>query len=247
MRFIVTKDYEELSEVMAQLLLKHMHCENRKNISITTGETPIKGYQILGEQVKEKKYFDNVHYYIFDEFWYKNDPIGICRRSLDYKYFDIAGIANDNIHNLTYENKDNFDYELKKDGGLDLVIMGIGTNGHFAGNQPGTFKSWDEGVHTIDRCATPVVEDLLLKLLHEDLNSDDESKIPDDYITMGPKTIMLSKNIIFILSGKEKAPVAKKAFFSPITKEFPVSIFQLHQNVTVILDQEAASEIKDFI
>lgn len=248
MRFIVTKDYNELSSVMSQMILKHMHTANRRvNIAITTGETPVKGYQILAEQVKDKDYFNHVHYYIFDEFWYRDDPIGICRASLNRKYFNLANIKENHIHNLTEENKDHVDNEIKRDGGLDLVLMGIGTNGHFCGNQPDTFKSWDEGVHCIDAHATKVIEELMMTLLHEDLQSEDETRIPDHYITMGPKTIMDAKSIVFILSGKEKAETARKAFFEPITKDFPVSIFQLHQDVTVILDVDAASEILDKI
>lgn len=52
---------------------------------------------------------------------------------------------------------------------------------------------------------------------------------------------MSAKNIIFLLSGKEKAETAKKAFMDPVTMEFPVSIFQLHPHVTVILDEAAAA------
>lgn len=244
MRFIITKDYHELSQVMAQLMLKHMHSsKERVNIAITTGETPVEGYKLLAQQVKDKEYFNHVHYYIFDEFWYKDDPIGICRASLDRKYFNLAQIANDHIHNLTEENKNEVDHQIKLDGGLDLVLMGIGTNGHFCGNQPNTFTNWNEGVHTIDAHSTAVVENLLIQLLHEDLNSKDETRIPKHYITMGPKTIMNAKSIVFILSGKNKAETARKAFFEPITEDYPVSIFQLHQDVTVILDEDAASEI----
>ena len=124
MRFIITKDHEELSSVMAQLMLKHMHTEKeRVNISITTGETPVRGYQMLALQTKGKPYFDHVHYYIFDEFWYKDDAKGICRASLDYKYFDLADVAEDHIHNLDESNADTFDEDVQRDGGLDMVIM----------------------------------------------------------------------------------------------------------------------------
>ena len=156
-------------------------------------------------------------------------------------------MAASHIHNLTEQNYRDFDAQLAKDGGLDLVIMGIGTNGHFCGNQPGTFMNWNEGVHKIDRHQTKVVEDLLVHLLHEDLHSEDESRIPDHYLTMGPRTIMNAENIIFILSGEEKAETAKRAFFDPIDDDFPASIFQLHPNVTVLLDEAAASVIRDWI
>ena len=101
---------------MAQLMLKHMHSDKeRVNISITTGKTPVRGYQILAEQTKGKAYFNNVHYYIFDEFWYKDDPKGICRASLDYKYFDLADVEESHIHNLDESNADTFDEDIQQD------------------------------------------------------------------------------------------------------------------------------------
>lgn len=248
MRFIITKDHEEVSNVMAQLMLKHMHSDKeRVNISITTGKTPVRGYQILPEQTKGKAYFNNVHYYIFDEFWYKDDPKGICRASLDYKYFDLADVEESHIHNLDESNADTFDEDIQQVGGLDLIIMGVGSNGHFCGNQPGTFDNWNTGTHRIDRHATPLVEELLLQLLKEDLHSDDTARIPNHYISMGPKTVMAAKSIVFLMSGEQKAEAVKRAFFGPISEDFPVSIFQLHPDVTVVLDEAAAGRIKELL
>lgn len=248
MKFIITKDIDEVSEAFKQQMLMQMYeNKSRINIAITTGTTPEKGYEMLADFVDDKHCFDNVHYYVFDEFWYQNDKIGICRRELNKYYFDKLHVSEDHIHNLTEENWKDMDEKIEKDGGLDMVIMGIGTNGHFCGNQPHTFDNWNEGVHLIDRHATKDVEELMLELLNIDLASSDTSRIPDHYITMGPKTIMKAKKIVFLLSGKHKAEVAEKAFFAPITYDFPVSIFQLHQNVTAILDEEAAQSIKEFI
>ena len=87
----------------------------------------------------------------------------------------------------------------------------------------------------------------MLEILLTDLASEDEARIPEHYITMGPRTIMNAKKIVFILSGRHKAEVAKRAFFEPITYDFPVSVFQLHPDVTVIVDQDAAALIKDEI
>lgn len=248
MKYIITKDIHEVSDAFKQQMLMQMcACKNRINIAITTGTTPEKGYSLLADFVRGKSCFDNVHYYIFDEFWYHGDTIGICRRELNKYYFDKLRIPESHIHNLTEENWKNADAQIEKDGGLDMVIMGIGTNGHFCGNQPHTFRNWNEGVHLIDRHATKDVEDLMMELLNVDLASTDESRIPDHYITMGPKTIMNAKKIVFILSGRHKAPVAQKAFFDPITYDFPVSIFQLHPDATTILDQDAAMLIKNHI
>lgn len=252
MRFIITKDHEELSQVMSQMMLKHMLMnENRVNIAITTGSTCIDGYKILAPQIRDKEYFANIHYYIFDEFWFKNEDhqgsTSVCQISLNEKFFLQANIDKANIHDLDYENYKTFDRDIVKQGGFELVIMGIGKNGHFCGNQPGTFTSWNEGTRLVRCDTTEYLKAYSRKLLHLDFHSEDESRIPEHYITMGPNTIMKAKNIIFILSGKEKAEVAKRAFIDPIDKEFPVSIFQLHQNVTAILDEDAAELIKDYI
>ena len=252
MRFIVTKDYAELSQVMMhQMLVRMYNPAPRVNIAITTGRTPIDGYKLLAEQVRDKPWFDNVHYYVFDEFWI-HDPEGgpdvpICRVSLDAKYLDAAHVPDDHVHMLTYDNWETTDERLAAEGGLDTVIMGVGTNGHFTGNQPGTFSSWGEGTHAVPILESPTdtVTHVVETILHEDFHTDDMSLLPEFYITMGPATIMGARHIIFILSGEEKAGTVRRAFFEPITTDFPVSIFQLHPDVTVILDEAAASQVRD--
>jgi len=247
-RFILTKDIHELSEVFAHQMLKHMYTnKERVNIAITTGTTPIEGYRLLAPMVKGREWFDNVHYYIFDEFWYKDDPVGICRQSLNDKYFVEARVKEANIHNLMPGDETGYDEKIAEAGGLDMVIMGVGTNGHFCGNQPGTFRSWDEGTRAIDRHTNEIVEELLEELLHKNLHSEDRSRIPDHYISMGPKTIMSAKSIVFIFSGEHKAEILEKCFFEPITTDVPTSIFQLHPDVTVIADEAAAKRVRDRI
>lgn len=248
MKFIVTKDYEEVSEVMCQLMLKHMHTnKERTNIAITTGSTCVKGYEKLAQKVQGKAYFDPVHYYIFDEFWFWDEAHkkqeSVCRISLDAKYFTAAKVKDDHIHDLDMENYQTFDADIQQAGGLDMVIMGIGKNGHFCGNQPGTFDSWNAGTRIVRCDATDYLKNYSHHLLVDDFHSEDVTRIPKHYITMGPKTIMAAKHIIFLLSGKAKAEVAKKAFQGPVTKDFPVSLFQLHPDVTVILDEEAAAQL----
>lgn len=252
MHFIVTKDYEELSQVISTTFLNYMHSSNKRvNICVTTGTTPIRAYEILAPLVKDKAYFNHVHYYVVDEFWYKGNQgeadIPVNKMSMDMKFFKDANIPQERIHTLTDNNLHSFDEDIQKHGGMDAVVMGIGPDGHFCGNYPDTFESWNEGSHLIDRYCTPQINSLLLRLLNEDIHSKDESRIPNHYFTMGPKTIMDAKQVIMIFTGKEKAATVKRAFFEPIDMNFPVSIFQLHQNVTILLDEDAASDIKEYL
>ena len=84
MKFVLTRNLDELSEAFKQQMLMQMYADrSRINIAVTTGTTPEKGYAMLGEFVKDKKCFDNVHYYIFDAFWYRDAQTGVCRQELD--------------------------------------------------------------------------------------------------------------------------------------------------------------------
>lgn len=254
MRFVITKDYDELSHVISAVMLKHMHTDKpRVNICVTTGTTPIRAYQILAPMVKDRSYFDQVHYYVVDEFWYAKEPgtqgedIPVNKMSMDMKFFHAANIPEERIHTLHDDNVACYDDEIQKAGGMELVVMGIGTDGHFCGNHPGTFQNWKEGSHCIDRYCTPQVNELLEFLLKDDIHSDNMSRIPDHYLTMGPKTIMDARNIVMIFSGKAKAETVRRAFFGPVTMDFPVSIFQLHPHVSILLDEDAASQISEFL
>lgn len=254
MRFVITKDYDELSHVITAVMLKHMHTgKPRVNICVTTGTTPIKAYQLLAPMVKDKPYFEHVHYYVVDEFWYakesgtNKEDIPVNKLSMDLKFFHAADIPEERIHTLRDDTVETFDEAIHRAGGLDMVIMGVGSDGHFCGNHPGTFKDWREGCHSIERYCTPQVNELLEFLLKDDIHSDDASRIPDHYLTMGPKTIMDAEHIVMIFSGKGKAETVRRAFFDPITMDFPVSIFQLHPHVSILLDEAAASKIREFL
>ena len=253
MRFVVCEDYEELSQVIATTFLNHMHSANsRVNLCVTTGRTPIRAYELLAPLVKDKAYFDHVHYYVVDEFWYKQKAemeldIPVNKMSMDIKFFNAAAIPEERIHTLTDQNLESFDEEIRKTGAMDLVLMGVGTDGHFCGNHPGCFTDWNQGSHIVNRYQTPQVNEMLEFLLKDDIHSEDTSLIPDHYLTMGPKTVFDARHIVMIFTGEEKSETVKRAFFGPVTKDFPVSLFQLHSHVTVLLDKAAASCITSYL
>ncbi|MBP5467500.1 MAG: 6-phosphogluconolactonase, partial [Clostridia bacterium] len=72
----------------------------------------------------------------------------------------------------------------------------------------------------------------------------DISEVPTRALTMGIKSIMESKNIIIMASGKNKADAVYKLLFGPVTEEVPASILQNHPSVTLIVDEEAGDKIK---
>lgn len=238
MRIIVTKNYEELGRITMYHLLGVMFSkEPRVNLAITAGATPASVYEQLVPNVKGKDYLSHVHYYNFDEIPFKKSKRdGITLSALKKQYFEPANIPESHIHVLNEENVDTFDHELASVGGLDAILMGIGEDGHFCGNLPNTTRVDD--VTTVVPCTTEMKESLALMY-------DNPADIPDSYVTMGPQSVMKSKQLMLIANGTHKAQVMRDFFINDVSKELPASILKMHPNLVVIMDEAAASLIPE--
>jgi len=237
MKLIITEDYNEMSTVATHYLLGAMHGQYRRNISITAGSTPKGVYEILVPLVKDKKYFEQVHYYNFDEIPFKGeeDRYGVTMSNLHTMFFGPANIDKEKIHVLDWTNYETQDERLKEDGGLDFVLLGVGADGHFCGNLPDTTKFGDL-TSRVDEDATPDMVDVLLNEV-----GGVEEKRPDFYVTMGPKSIMQIKQLVMIASGESKAEIVKKLVEGTVTEDFPATLLTTHPNMTLIVDKESAS------
>ncbi|MGM0126063.1 hypothetical protein IGI37_003464 [Enterococcus sp. AZ194] len=237
MKLIIVKDYQEMSQVASEILLGEMHDQHRKNISITAGATPQGIYEILVPRVKDKPYFQNVHYYNFDEIDVNGAEkrFGVTMSNLKKMYFDPAHIKQENIHALTSSNYQTQDARIQADGGLDLILMGVGADGHFCGNLPGTTKFGDL-TSRINDDATPNMKDILL---HE--VGGVAELCPEFYVTMGPKSIMQVKKLLMVANGEKKASIVKALVDGVVTEELPATLLTTHPDFTLVIDQEAAS------
>lgn len=234
MRIIRTKDYEEMSQLGAQYVLSYMLNEGRVNLSITGGTTPKRMYEILVPLVKDKPQYENVHFYNFDEIPYrKEDREGVTISGLRELFLTPANIKEENIHKLDHSNYAVHDERIEADGGLDMIILGLGWDGHFCGNLPQTTKFGDltSRVECDQRLHDRILEEF----------DNVEENVPDYYVTMGPRSIMRAKNLVMIASGKKKAEAVKKLVSGVIDQDVPATILTLHPNLTLIVDEEAAS------
>ena len=240
MKLIVTKSLKEMNEVAAQQLLGTMHSQYRTNIAITAGSTPKGVYEMMIPLVKGKDYFDNVHYYNFDEILFKGeeDKLGVTMRNLDKLYFKPAEINREKIHVLDWNNYETQDERIAKDGGLDFVLLGVGADGHFCGNLPNTTKFGDLTSRVKDDVRSDMVDILLNEV------GGVEEKRPDFYVTMGPKSIMQIKKLVMIANGTSKAGVVKKLVEGHVTEEVPATLLTTHPDFTLIVDAEAASQLQ---
>ena len=123
-----------------------------------------------------------------------------------------------------------YDKEIQAAGGVDLQLLGIGNNGHIGFNEPGTpFGSLTHIVELTD--STREANKRFFASIDE---------VPTHAVTMGIKTVMQARSIILMAIGPAKAPIMKEMLQGPVTEKVPASVLQLHPDVTVYMDYEAA-------
>ena len=152
---------------------------------------------------------------------------------MDKHLFKKVNINKKNVYFPTANGKA-YENAIKHAGGIDLQILGIGKNSHIAFNEPGSsFKSKTRKVK-------------LSKETRKDNSGFFKSKkeIPKYAITMGISTIMKSKKIVLLATGKNKAEAIAKAIQSEPSTKTPASILQRHKDTIIILDKTAASGLK---
>ncbi len=123
-----------------------------------------------------------------------------------------------------------YDKEIAAAGGVDLQLLGIGNNGHIGFNEPGTpFGSLTHIVELTE--STREANKRFFASIDE---------VPTHAVTMGVKTVMQARSIILMAIGPAKAPIMKEMLQGPVTEKVPASVLQLHPDVTVYMDYEAA-------
>jgi 6-phosphogluconolactonase/glucosamine-6-phosphate isomerase/deaminase len=233
MRVFIEDSYENLSEKAVGIMLAAMSQDKRVNIAITAGNSPVLVYEKLIKEIKAlPQAFTNVHYYNFDEIPLKGSAKGVTMGELDRLYFTPAEIPSSRIHPLTCENYTEHDEEIMRAGGLDLMLIGLGGDGHFCGNMPNATR-FEEHTYKV-----------YIKKEYEWYKTvQDLPEIPEYFVTMGAASVMKVCRLVMIVNGKGKAQAVKRFFDSTVDTAFPSSILKLHPNFTLILDKDAASAL----
>lgn len=242
MRIFKAKDYKDMSRKAANIISAQIIMKPDCVLGLATGSTPIGLYDQLVEWYNKGDLdFSEVQSVNLDE--YK----GLSKENdQSYYYFmhkhlfDRVNIPlkNTNLPNglASDAQKECQRYEglIHSLGGVDLQLLGMGHNGHIGFNEPGA--AFEKETHCV-------------KLAERTIEAnkrffDSAEDVPKEAYTMGIKTIMQAKKILVVVSGKDKASMVKRAFFGPVTPDVPASILQMHNDVTLVADEEALSEIE---
>ena len=241
-RVIITRNYDEMSKLAAKMIADAIRSKPDVVLGLATGGTPVGCYQELVRMHREEGLdFSGVTTFNLDEY------VGLpptheqsYHYYMDVNLFNHVNIRRENVHIPDGLAEDlerhcrEYEEMIKKAGGIDLQLLGIGRNGHIGFNEPGS--PFDSRTRVVKLAETTRRDNArFFKSLDE---------VPTHAITMGLATIMEARKIILLASGEAKADAVAKSVEGPKTVMVPASILQDHPDCTFIIDREAASKLR---
>lgn len=229
--------------MIESLIRQHNSAGRATVLGLPTGSSPVGLYRELIRLRKESGLdFSRVVTFNLDEF-YPISPgdLHSYRRWMQETFFNHVNIPPENIHipdgTIAEEKIDDscaqYEQAIRRAGGIDLQILGIGRTGHIGFNEPGSTRSSRTRLVTLD----PVTR--------RDAASDffGEENVPHRALTMGVGTIMEARQVVILAWGEHKAPIVARALEGEMTESIAASFLQQHPDATFILDAAAAGEL----
>ncbi len=240
MKIIIAKNYEELSARAAEIMLGMVKQNPKAVLGLATGTTPLGLYaKMIADHREKGTDYSQIRTVNLDE--YKGLP---KTHEQSYAYFmkknlfEGLGIVPEQTNIEDGTAKDEKAECLRYDALLeelprDIQLLGLGSNGHIAFNEPGT--PFGSGTHVVTLAESTVRDNARL--------FEDISEVPRKAYTMGIKQIMQAKKILILASGANKAEAVYKMAKGEVTEEVPASVLQLHPDCILIADEAAAQKL----
>lgn len=244
MKVIILDNPVQISESAADIIIKQINNKHGSVLGFATGASPVETYKrIIEAYEKGEVSLKYITTFNLDEY------VGLDRENVNsYFYFmkeNLFGKTDvdfDRVNFLsgTADNAEaecaRYSEKIKASGGIDIQLLGIGTNGHIGFNEPG--DKFADGPFAV-------------KLTQSTIDSNKKyfeavgDTMPEYALTMGIGDIMRSRRIILIATGESKAKAVKALVEGEVSPECPASILKLHGDVTVFLDKESASLLSE--
>ncbi len=247
MRILIHENYLLLSNWAAHYIAKKINDfdptpEKPFVLGLPTGSSPIGTYHELVELHKQGKIsFKNVITFNMDE--YVNIPEThpeSYHYFMDKYFFSHIDIPRENINILDGNAKDlnkecqNFEDRIKKVGGINLFLGGIGPDGHIAFNEPGSSLRSKTRIKTLTHDT---------KIANARFFNNDYNKVPRTALTVGVGTVMDAEEVVILVSGYNKATALKNVVENGINHMWTVSALQLHPKSMIVCDDDSTMEL----
>lgn len=236
---IKVDDYEQMSAEAAKIIINLVKKKPSASLGLATGSSPVGTYErLIRDHEQNGTKYATVTTYNLDEY------VGISpSHHQSYAFFmkehlfDKIDILAKNTHIPSGSSLDlekvceEYEAKIKGIGGVDLQVLGVGTNGHIGFNEPGI--SFSSKVHVAELAQETRDSNARFFNSHEE--------VPKQAVTMGISTILLSKKIVLLASGKAKSYALKALLKDELNEEIPINALRYHRDVTIIADKEALS------
>jgi glucosamine-6-phosphate deaminase len=241
-RITVFKTEREASVALARRVATDLAASPAIVLGLPTGRTPIHMYRELVKLHRRGSAdFSRATTFNLDEFLgvAPSHP-GSYRSYMETHLFSHVNLPPEQIHFLNGATADpngeceRYEAAIEAAGGIDLQVLGLGTNGHIGFNEPA-------------RALAPRTHRVALKPSTRKSNASlfggDPEAVPREALSMGMASIMRARAVVLLATGKSKATCIAKVVGGPITTRLPASCLQLHPNAELMLDEAAASRI----
>ena len=239
MRVIIRRNAESACVTAARTIAALVHRKPNAVLGLATGGTPVNCYAELIRLHRQGKLdFSNVTTFNLDEY------VGLPREHsqsfysfMHDKFFNHVNVAPSRVHlpdgmaSDLAKACDDYEQQITDAGGIDLQLLGIGSDGHIAFNEPGSSLASRTRVKT-----------LCLETIRDNARFfGSEAAVPRLSVTMGVGSIMDARRCLLLVTGANKAAAVRSAIEGPITSQVTASALQMHRFATVVLDEGAAS------
>ena len=238
MRVLITDSYDQMGLEAAKIVAGQIYLKPNSVLGLATGSTPLSMYERLVAVHRTVGLdFSEVTTFNLDEYIGMGpDNPQSYHYFMQKHFFKHINIKPENVHIPNGMAQDviaegeRYEQLIAAKGGIDLQVLGIGQNAHIGFNEPDV--KFAATTHKVELDEETILANSRF------FNNVDE--VPRYAISMGIKTIMMAEHVILLANGRNKARAVYKAVCGDVTPEAPASILQLHRDVVVILDKEAA-------
>ncbi|MFX1703910.1 glucosamine-6-phosphate deaminase [Chitinophaga sp. CC14] len=238
MKLTILNTYQELSAAVAEQVTELMSGRENPLLCPASGDTPAGLYKVLVEKYKDRKSDVSQWGFVGLDEWVglNGSDEGSCRYSIDKELLLPLNISGDKIcffdgrATALQQECEAAERFIAQYNGIDVAILGLGMNGHIAMNEPGCAADGRAQIVTLH----PVTMQVGQKYFNQ-------PQVLKEGITLGLGTLLESRHIILMVSGKHKAGIVKKMLEEPPTNELPGSLLLNHSSVTIFLDADAAA------
>ncbi|MCL2270833.1 MAG: glucosamine-6-phosphate deaminase [Treponema sp.] len=245
MRLIIQKNYENASRWAASHIAGRINAHSGQPfvLGLPTGSSPLGIYRELARMCREKTLsFANVHTYNMDEY------VGLSAdHPQSYHYFMAENLFSHididpaNAHILDGTAKDlarecrAYEEAIAAEGGIELFLGGMGSDGHIAFNEPGSSLSSRTRVKTLTEET---------RTANARFFGGDPAKVPATALTVGVGTVMDAREVLIIVSGSGKARALQAVVEGGVNHMWTLSSLQMHPRAVIVCDDDSAEELK---